>query len=758
MKIKFTILFSIITVLVLGQKQGNGGVPKSFKYEQLYKNIDQRTFSTPNLESLRSEDEMTDHTGTAPWRFGFNNFTTLNLSNSGTWFDLQNGDRIWFLKLTCEQALSVNLTFTNSEIPEGNELFVFNEKRDFILGKFSQEHIYKGQLGTELVPGSTVIIEYFVRKDNSIGNIEVSTVTHGYRTADEFQEKAFGGSGACNMNVNCADGLPWQQERNSAVMLVSGSNGFCSGALINNALNDGKPYVLTANHCYSDPTNWIFRFNWQAADCNNPAASPSFQSLSGAVLRSRRTPSDFCLVEITGGLQGNTVPLSYNPYFAGWNNGDAPPTSTVSIHHPSGDIKKIAFDDAPAISSQGMGSTEANSTWTVEWDRNTTTEGGSSGSPLFDQNHRIIGQLWGGGASCSNLSSPDYYGRVHSSWEPANSNSTNQLKFWLDPNNSGAEFIDGYDPSNATPVAVDPGVTNPQGVSGTFCGAEVTPQVTIQNNGSDALTTADVIYGFDGNQNLTFNWTGNLAQWQSTSVTLPTATLTAGAHTFSALVSNPNTGLTDENNNNNSVSSSFNVVIGGQSVQLNLALDCYGSETTWELQDETSIAIYAGSGYPDDQPGPVATDPWCLNDGCYNYYIMDSYGDGVLGGFWCGQDGSVSIVFNGDTLGQITEAQADFGDQTGIQFCIGNVGVEWSVIKDLEIFPNPFTNSIQINLNQLEATEIILTDIAGKEFLRKAVTGNKIQLELENELSTGSYLIQVKMKDGSIKTKKVNKI
>jgi hypothetical protein len=541
-------------------------------------------------------------------------------------------------------------------------------------------------------------------------------------------------------------------------MLVSGSNGFCSGALINNVLNDGKPYVLTANHCYSDPTNWIFRFNWQAADCNNPAASPSFQSLSGAVLRSRRTPSDFCLVEITGGLQGNTVPLNYNPYFAGWNNADSPPTSTVSIHHPSGDIKKIAFDDAPAISSQGMGSTEANSTWTVEWDRNTTTEGGSSGSPLFDQNHRIIGQLWGGGASCSNLSSPDYYGRVHSSWEPANSNSTNQLKFWLDPNNSGAEFIDGYDPSNATPVAVDPGVTNPQGVSGTFCGAQVTPQVTVQNNGSDALTTADIIYGFDGNQNLTFNWTGNLAQWQSTSVTLPTATLTAGAHTFSASVSNPNAGLTDENNNNNSVSSSFNVVIGGQSVQLNLALDCYGSETTWELQNETSMAIYAGSGYPDDQPGPVATDPWCLNDGCYNYYIMDSYGDGVLGGFWCGQDGSVSIVFNGDTLGQITEAQADFGDQTSIQFCIGNVGLEWSVIKDLEVYPNPFTNSIQINLNQLEATEIKLTDIAGKEFLRKAVSGNKIQLELENELSTGSYLIQVKMKDGSIKTKKVNKI
>lgn len=758
MKVKFTLVLSLLTIFIYGQKQGNGGVPKSFKYEQLYKNIDQRTFSSPDIASLKAEDAQVDNTGTAPWRFGYNNFTNLNLTNSGSWFELDNGDRIWFLKITCEQALSVNLTFKNTEIPQGNELYVFNEKRDFILGKFIQGHIYNGQLGTELVPGNTVIVEYYVKQGNSEGKIELGTVTHGYRTASEFQEKAFGSSGACNMNVNCADGLPWQQERNSAVMLVSGSNGFCSGALINNTLNDGKPYVLTANHCYSDPTNWIFRFNWQASACNNPAASPSFQSLSGAVLRSRRTPSDFCLVEITGGLQANTVPLSYNPYFSGWSNSDIAPTTTVSIHHPAGDIKKISFDDAPAVSSQGMGSTEANSTWTVEWDRNTTTEGGSSGSPLFDQNHRIIGQLWGGGASCSNLSSPDYYGRLHSSWEPANSNSTNQLKFWLDPNNSGAEFIDGYDPSNATPVAVDPGVTNPQGVSGTFCGSDVTPQVTIQNNGSEALTSVQINYGFDGSQNLTYSWSGNLAQWQSTTVSLPTASMTAGNHTFSASVSNPNAGLTDENANNNSVSSTFNVVIGGQSVQMNLALDCYGSETTWELQDATSTAIYSGSGYSDDQPGPVDSDPWCLNDGCYTYFIMDSYGDGLFGGFFCGQDGSVSVVYQGDTLGQITEAQANFGDQTSFQFCIGNVGVEWSVIKDIEVYPNPFTNSLQINLNQLDASELILMDIAGKVIVRKSITGNNTQLELENELGIGTYFLKVNMKDGSARTKKLNKI
>jgi hypothetical protein len=260
--------------------------------------------------------------------------------------------------------------------------------------------------------------------------------------------KAFGSSGNCNMNVACPDGAPYQNHIRATVMLVSGSNGFCTGSMINNTMNDGTPYVLTANHCYSNPANWIFRFNWQSATCNNPNSSPSFVSLSGATLRARRTPSDFCLVEITGGLQNGTVPASYNTYFPGWDNSDTPPTSAVCVHHPSGDIKKISFDDNALSSANGMGSSEANSQWRLVWDRSTTTEPGSSGSPLFDQNGRIVGQLWGGGASCSNLSSPDYYGKVSYSWEPAGSNSTNQLKYWLDPTGTGVTNINGFDPIN----------------------------------------------------------------------------------------------------------------------------------------------------------------------------------------------------------------------------------------------------------------------------------------------------------------------
>lgn len=429
-------------------QQGDGGNPRTQLSSAKALNFDQRQFNQPDLAALRAEDAINDDQKTGPWRFGHNHYTDLNLQNSGTWTSLSNGGAIWQLGVKCEGALTVNLTFENTVIPEGNELFVFNPEKDFILGSFKQYHTYEGQLGTELVPGNTAIVEYYVAPENinNMGSLTLGTVTHGYRTASEYMEKAFGSSGSCNMNVACPDGIPYENQIRATVMLVSGSSGFCTGSMINNTLNDETPYVLTANHCYSNPANWIFRFNWQSATCSNPTSSPSFVSLSGATLRSRRTPSDFCLVEITGGLVNGTVPDAYNTYFPGWNSLDVAPTSAVCVHHPSGDIKKIAFDDNALISANGMGSTEANSQWRLIWDRNTTTEPGSSGSPLFDQNGRIVGQLWGGGASCSNLSSPDYYGKVSYSWNPAGSNSTNQLKYWLDPNNAGMTTLDGFDP------------------------------------------------------------------------------------------------------------------------------------------------------------------------------------------------------------------------------------------------------------------------------------------------------------------------
>ena len=186
-------------------QQGDGGVPRTSETVLKSMNIDKRTFNTPDLLVLKAEDDINDIEKTGPWRFGHNNYTNLNLDNSGTWTDLANGGKIWQIALTCEEALTVNLTFENVLIPEGNELYVFSPKKDFILGRFKQSHTYNGELGTELVPGSTALVEYYVSPENvsASKSLTITTVTHGYRTAQEFQEKAFGSSAQHSFSI-CA--------------------------------------------------------------------------------------------------------------------------------------------------------------------------------------------------------------------------------------------------------------------------------------------------------------------------------------------------------------------------------------------------------------------------------------------------------------------------------------------------------------------------------------------------------------------------
>lgn len=736
-----TLSFSLVA------QQGDGGIPKSSKTSISIKQIERRFFSEPDIAALKAEDAVTDKTGNAPWRFGFNNPTALNMNNSGTWNTLPNGGKIWQLVITCENALTVNLTLDKVIIPEGNELYIYNPDKSFVLGKFTAYHLYEGNLGAELVPGNTAIVEYYIPSQNvdKTASLNIKTVTHGYRTSQEFEAKAFAGSGSCNMNVNCPDGSAWTSQRNGVVMLVSGSNGFCTGSLINNTMNDGKPYVLTANHCYnSGEASWIFRFNWQASGCTNPGSSPSFSSLSGSILRARRTPSDFCLVEITGGLVNNTVPASYNPFFSGWDNTGAIPTSAVGIHHPSGDIKKISFDDDPLAISQGMSSTESNSTWTLKWDRNTTTEGGSSGSPLFDQNHRIIGQLWGGGASCANQTTSDYYGRLTNSWNPAGSNSTNHLKTWLDPNNAGATIIDGY-PSSS--IALDAAMSNPQGVSGTICSGSVSPKVTIVNSGTTVLTSATINYGFDGATNLVYNWTGSLAQYASSVISLPAASFSSGNYTFKAIVSNPNSS-TDQNLLNDTTNSSFSIVANGNLITLNLTLDCSGDEISWSVKNTAETTTYYSGGPYTMTPSPSTLNiPFCLSEGCYKFIINDAWGDGLKGSWGCA-DGSYTITdANNTVLTQLTTANANFGSTKTDPFCVTPLGLK-EFETSWKLYPNPVSEQLTIETPASGIKTIHITNATGQIIQTVQSELNTIAIPATS-LAKGMYFIQLTSTDGT---------
>lgn len=171
---------------------------------------------------------------------------------------------------------------------------------------------------------------------------------------------------------------------------------------------------------------------------------PVSQTQTGAFFRAAYQRSDFCLVELD-----EMPPPDANVYFAGWDHKSSAPSSGVAIHHPEADIKKISIENQPlAITSfyDILVPGDGTHLRVIDWDVG-TTEPGSSGCPLFNEDKRVVGQLHGGDAACFNNES-DWFGRFFSSWTGGSSPST-RLSDWLDPLGTGQTTLDGKNPSPA---------------------------------------------------------------------------------------------------------------------------------------------------------------------------------------------------------------------------------------------------------------------------------------------------------------------
>ncbi|MES2284119.1 MAG: T9SS type A sorting domain-containing protein [Bacteroidota bacterium] len=571
--ISIFIFLSLLIVNIATAQLSQGGKPLSFdKNFQSEEPVQYKDMPSFDLAVLKAEDEINSQ-NKGPFRFGFNHYVNYDLKNSGKWMTLANGDRIFQLGLRSAGALSLNLAFDDFFIPEGAKLFIYTADKKYIIGAFTnQNNDISKKFATDLIPGDALVIEYFEPAEvANQGHLNLFRVTHGYRGIKEFTQKSFGDGGSCQMNINCALGANWQNEKQGVVCLVVGGSEFCTGSLVNDVPQDSKPYVLTANHCSSsnDFATWVFRFGWEAPGCSNPGTTPSTaQSLNTSTLRARDAGTDFCLVEITGGLIGGTVPATYSPYFNGWSAINIPAVTEIAIHHPSGDIKKISEALTPATT----GTYNSADCWkTGEWTTG-CTEPGSSGSPLFDQNKRIIGQLYGGPSSCgaSPTSMNDYYGKFATSWLGAGTNST-QLKIWLDPGNTGATTADGFDPNSTPPAFASDAAVQSIGTPAngySSCNTSIVPQVVLKNFGSATLTSCTINYKLDAGTLQTYSWTGSLNTNVSTTITLTGISgLTVGSHTFKSYTTNPN-GNAEQNAINDSSSNTFSIISASPIVTL----------------------------------------------------------------------------------------------------------------------------------------------------------------------------------------------
>lgn len=443
-------VFSMTLSLNTQAQRSMQGLPQSSLYQDLPLKIDFRQFEAPDMAVIEAED-LADP---SPYRAAVAVPVNLNIDNSGEWTELPDGGKIWRLRLEVKGALALGVYYDNFWLPYGGELHVYNEDKTQIIGAYTEDNNNPDcMFANQLVQGDVVTLEYYQPAEQSIEPlISISEVAYAYRGVYFESSPERSKSLWCMININCSpEGDNWQDEKKGIVkqLMKIGVNYYlCSGSLLNNTEQDLTPYVLTAHHCgegatANDLNQWIFYFNYEASTCTG-TWGPTNQTMTGCDLKAQGglfPGSDFLLVELK-----YNVPVSYDPYFNGWDRTNIGADSGVNLHHPAGDIKKVTTFNIQATSSQ-WNNNGVLSHWKIYYQTTphgtSITEGGSSGSPLFNQDGQVVGDLTGGPADDCDNPAYSLYGKVYWSWDQVGVGINQRLKPWLDPGNYGPEKWDG---------------------------------------------------------------------------------------------------------------------------------------------------------------------------------------------------------------------------------------------------------------------------------------------------------------------------
>ncbi len=398
------------------------------------------------LAAILDEDQRNAARGIKAHRIGIHRPARVLTTEHGEWTNLKDGGRVWVFALKSPAALGLRVEVHALRLPPQAALFLYSPDDPHTVFAFTDRGPRQGDaFWAPLVVGDTVYFELHDPAPNGKQQpgplVEIQTISHIYRhpLAKLEQPKA----GACNIDATCD--AAWASDGGAVGRITfstGGGTGVCTGTMLNNLSADFSPIFLTANHCIdteaeaaSAEVYWFYR----TATCGGvPPSLATVPRSTGARLlagRSRSALTDFTLLEILG-VAPRTVTL------AGWTATDPPVGGAiVGLHHPQGEFLRIAY-----------GSTQANTSTNFHrllWSQG-TTEPGSSGSAIFNPAHQVVGQLWGGAASCANPSGIDEYGKLSQSFPVmVNASGQNYLQVGLgdDPlehnDSRGAPFATG---------------------------------------------------------------------------------------------------------------------------------------------------------------------------------------------------------------------------------------------------------------------------------------------------------------------------
>ncbi len=401
--------------------------------------------------------------GPQPFRFAVPATVALSPARDGAWQLDADGTAVWRLAVRSPGATSLNFGFTRYQLPPGASLRVMAANGSASLGPYGPEYNRLGQLWTPVIRSEVAEITLRVpAAARAAVQLELGRINHGFRGfgARDTQSGAVQAkSGSCNIDVACSDGDNWRDQIRSVARYTVGGALLCTGQLVNNSAQDFTPYFLTANHCLgtaAQAASTVFYWNYQTSRCGGSPDGSLEQTQIGALFLAGSGGAtdvgpDFTLLQLL-----STPSAAFDVYYSGWDRRNLAPVGVTGIHHPNGDEKRISMDfDATFISAYAQQPGSVASTlmpthlMIASWDRG-VTEGGSSGSGIWNRERRLVGQLSGGASSCDEPTAPDWYGRMFSNFSTLNTPTTS-LSSWLDPTGN-VETLDGIDPKLAAPA------------------------------------------------------------------------------------------------------------------------------------------------------------------------------------------------------------------------------------------------------------------------------------------------------------------
>jgi len=380
--------------------------------------------------------------------------TTIRPATHGSWTE-EGNTAVWRTRISSPGARTLNLGFSEYKLPEGGELYLLTSDEKY--GPYTAaDNADHNQLWTPVLGGDELMVELRVPSaaKKSV-QLYLTAVNHDFI---DVRSKML--TEECNIDVICseADGFGIIDNyrdiiRSVAAYTISG-RATCTGFLVNNVNQDGTPLFMTAAHCRVDADNApaiVTFWNYENSFCrevvlgssgDSPGSDGSTSTTnSGAIWLATNVPSDMTILRLD-----QPVNPDAKAFFAGWSAEAEVPTDTmIAIHHPGVQEKRISFSFQDPFRNDHRGGPNRAATHLriPFWDLG-TTQGGSSGSPVFDRFKRVRGQLQGGRASCERPDEYDSYGYFHSSWEGSGTPTT-RLRDWLDPCGTGTLTIDGFD-------------------------------------------------------------------------------------------------------------------------------------------------------------------------------------------------------------------------------------------------------------------------------------------------------------------------